>query len=557
MTGPEALYAAMTSGDLPAVRAVETQVSDAMRAVRDHVELIRYAADKPDWTSPSARTRFNMTAWTTRATAEIAHIRLNRARLAVEAAGDAYRGMDDAATTVIEHWRTEKPKITDPISLLLLRAAVLIELGSVRAEYDGLLVEARDFVEADPLTDEQRDWFENGLARSMRRDLETGSMPGPAIPDTLATGDDDGGWTPQGLGYDPATGYLLQTSYHGDQAQLSVVDPDTGELVGSVQLDGYQPRGSDDALPPPDHAGGVAVHGGSIWVTSSGDPGSVYQYSMADVLGASPGSPVAPTGAPQEVGAAAYSTIVGDTMYVGSFEHGPGRLYAYTWDPVSGSWGSQQGPYPTPPETQGVAVRGNEIVFSTSWGRDNGGTLQSYNLGDVLAGGDLGDPLQSVALPNMAEGVAMLPQGVLTTYESGAAGYVDPKDAPLEELWAALNMTVTPYSALGLAGVGIDVEPVTLREASQLFDEAAAGLDAAESRIGGLSLPGGCLGDAPGAGGFIGAVAQHCDITARWLDKGTLACGVTATGLIATATDYEDTDRGAGGLFDQLLGLLP
>ncbi|RYJ00589.1 MAG: hypothetical protein EON52_23315, partial [Actinomycetales bacterium] len=376
--------------------------------------------------------------------------------------------MDDAASTVIEHWRQEKGKVDDPISLLLLRAAVLLELAQVRADYTGLLAGARDFIEADPLTDEQRAWLENGMARSMRRDLETGADPGPIIPGTLATGDDDGGWTPQGLGYDPATGYLLQTSYHGDQAQLSLVDPDTGALVQTVQLQPY-----DDGqvtMPPPDHAGGVAVHDGIVWVTSSGDPGHVYPYAMSDITAASPGGPVPVAQAPQQVSGAAYSTIVGNTMYAGTFnDSGPGELFTYTWDPQSQTWGDEQGPFPTPEETQGVAVRGNEIVFSTSWGRDNGGTLQSYNLGDVTGGGDLGDPLQTVQLPNMAEGVAMLPQGVLTTYESGAAGYVDPKGNPLEELWASMNMTVTPYGDLGLAGLGIDVEPATLHQASQLF----------------------------------------------------------------------------------------
>lgn len=550
MTGPEAVYAAMTSGDLGTIRATEVEVGDAMSAVRDQVELIRYAADKPDWSSPTARTRFNMTAWTTRATAEVAFIRLNRARLSLEQAGDGYRSMRDAATTVIEHWRHQKGQVHDPISLLLLRAAVLLELATVRAQYAAVLGGARDFIEADPLTDEQRDWFENGLARSMRRDLETGSDPGPAIPGTLATGDDDGGWTPQGLGYDPGSGYLLQTSYTDGAAQLSIVDPDTGELVNTVQL------GPHEGVAP-DHAGGVAVHNGVVWVTSSGDPGHVYPYSLSEITSASPGSTATVQGAPQEVGGAAYSTIVGDTMYAGTFdEHHAGELYTYTWDAATQSWGNEQGPFPTPPQTQGIAVRGNEVVFSTSWGRENGGALQSYNLGDVLSGGDLGDPLQTVHLPNMSEGIAMLPQGVLSTYESGAAGYVDPKDNPLEELWASMNMTVTPYGDLGLAGLGIDVEPVTLQQASQLFDEVETGLGSIERGIARLRLPAGALGEVPGAADYAGAIDHHCDTTATWLGRGVLASGVTASGLLATATDYTDTDNESSGLFGTLLGLV-
>ena len=49
--------------------------------------------------------------------------------------------------------------------------------------------------------------------KSMLRDLEHGTMPGHVIPDTFATGQDDRAWTPQGLGYDPETGNLLQTGY--------------------------------------------------------------------------------------------------------------------------------------------------------------------------------------------------------------------------------------------------------------------------------------------------------------------------------------------------------
>jgi hypothetical protein len=540
----------MTSGSPAVVAGVETEASDVMKAVRSEIELIRYAADKPDWSSPSARTRFNMTAWTTRASAEVAFIRLNRATLSLAQATDAYRSMESAATAVIEHWRRWKGRVTDPISLLLLRAAVLVELASIRDQYGARLDEARDFVEADPLTDEQRDWLTNGLVRSMRRDLETPTDPGPVIPDTLATGDDDGGWTPQGLGYDPASGLLVQTSYAGSQSHLTLVDPDTGETVASVDLGAYEGAA-------PDHAGGVAVHDGLVWVTSSGDPAQVYSYSMAEIASAAPGQTVPVHGVPQAVGGGAYSTIVGGTLYVGTFAHGPGRLYTYTWDATSGSWGDEQGPFATPPEVQGIAVRGGEVVFSSSWGRDNGSRLLSYDLADVLSGGDLGDPLRSVDLPNMSEGIAMLPQGVLSTYESGAAGYVDPKGGPLEELWAAMNMTVTPYASLGLAGLGIDVEPLTLKQASRLFDEVERGLEGAERRIAGLTLPAGCLGDAPEAAAYVHAIGHHCHTTASWLGQGKLSSGVTASGLIASAAGYEETDSSSGGLFDRLLGLLP
>lgn len=561
MTGPETVYAAMTSGDVGAVNSVQDGVEDAMRSLQDDIALIRYAADKPNWESPTARTRFNMRAWTTRAAAEVAYIRLNRVSLALQRVAVDYTAMDNDATDVIHAWRTRKKEITDPLSLLLLRASVMSALDDVRVLFDTQLGKAQDFVQADPLTSDQEKWLENGMARSMRRDLEHPGSRGPIIPGTLATGDDDGSWTPQGLGYDPTTGQLLQTSYGSDGTQLSVVDPDTGELVNHVALDQFQGRA-------PDHAGGVAVHDGSVWVTSSevkpsesdpsGAPPMVYQYSMADIASAAPGDRVPVLGTPMEVPAAAYSTIVGNTMYVGSFdETDNGSLYTYSYDKRTGSWGNEQGPFPTPPQTQGIAVRGNEVVFSTSWGRDKAGSLQSYNLGDVLGGGDLGDPVRTVELPNMAEGVAALPDGLATTFESGSSGYVDPQDNPLEELWASMNMTVTPYDDLGLAGIGFEVEPVTLKQAAAHFDEVETGLSSAAKRIAGLDLPSGCLGHAAGAAPFCSALNQHCNTTSSRLEDGRLSATITASGLISAAEGYEDSDSGSRSLFDRLTGLLP
>jgi hypothetical protein len=552
MSGPESVYSAMTSGNVGAVRGLEGDVSSAMGNVRDNIELIRYAADKPDWSSPSARTRFNMSAWTTRASAEISYIRLNRAKLSLQQAATGYSEMHDAASTVIEHWRSEKKLITDALSLLLLRAVTLVQLYAIRGDFGQVLDDALDFVQADPLTDAQEDWLENGLARSMRRDLEHPSYPGPIIPGTLATGDDDGGWTPQGLGYDPASGYLLQTSYnHDGQAQLSLVDPETGELVRNVDL------GADQHGDFPNHAGGVAVHDGTLFVSSSDTPPRIFQYSMADITGGHTGATVPVQGLPQPVSGGAYSTVVGDTLYAGTFDKdGPGKLYTYTWDQQTGSWGAEKGPFETPPQTQGIAVRDNEVVFSTSWGRDSGGKLESYNLNDVLSSGGLGSPLQTVDLPNMAEGVAALPSGLVTTHESGSSNYVDPDGNPLESLWASMNMTVTPYADLGLAGMVIDVEPLTLREASTHFDEVENGLHDAEKDIARLTLPSGCLGDVPQAAGFAAALTKHFDTTATWLTQGKLSAGVTSSGLITTAAGYEDTDSHSGGLFHQLQGLL-
>lgn len=549
------MYAAMTSGDPGAVAALHSDVDRALGDTSDEIGTIRYAEDTPDWDSPSARTRFNMRAWATRASAEVAFIRLNRAALALRAVEQSYRDMEHAASGIIDVWRRTKASATDALSLLMLRAAVLGSLDRARRAHATRVAQATEFMVDDPLTADQEEWLENGLLRSLRHDLEDPTDLGPIIPGTLATGDDDG-FTPQGLGYDKDSGYLVQTSYTDGRAQLSLIDPETGTVVQTVDLGRGGPGDT-----PPDHAGGVAVHHGTVYVMSSDSPPRMFSYSLSDIERAGPGSTVDVLAPPREVAAGAYSTIHGNTLYVGSHDpHGPGELYTYTWDPDRRSWEDRRGPFPTPPEGQGVVVRDGTIIFSSSLGRDNGSTLTSYRLDDVLGaeGGDsLGDPLATVELPNMSEGIAALPEGLLTTFESGAEKYVDPRSASLEDLWAAMNMTVTPYSELGLGGGTIDVEPVTLTQAASLFEQVQAGLDAVERQVARMSLGGGVLGDIAEGPLFAVAATTHLDETAQWLDEGRVSAEITATGLVSAATSYEDSDADSGGLLGRLRSLIP
>ncbi|WP_126688212.1 hypothetical protein [Nocardioides ferulae] len=563
MSDPEAMYAAMTSGSAATIAAVDDDVVRTMRRVSDSIALIRYAEDKPIWESPTARTRFNMRAWATKAAAEVGFIRLNRAALALQRAEADYRAMVDAADTIIAAWRRHQATVTSPMMLLLFRAAVIVALQSARADYGARLAESLDFVVSDPLTDEQEDWYEQGLAKSMVDDLANPGSQGPLIPETLATGNDDDGWKAQGLAYAPSDSQhsgpgrpderpplLVQTSYAGGSSQLSLIDPGTGQLIQTVELGNIAEMDH-----PPDHAGGVVVHNGTVWVTSSDkDDPRMVPYSLDDIRSASPGAAVPTAGPSAPVAAGSYATVHGDTMYVGDF--GSSQMYTHTWNHRTESWGAPQGPFPTPPQTQGVAVHEGEIVFSTSYGRGNGSQLQSYPLDQVTGGGALGEPIRSVDLPNMSEGVAALPSGLLTTYESGAAEYSEPtKDAPLESLWAAMHMTVTPYSELGLDG-NVAVEPTTLADASKYFAEVQDDLDEAEGRIAGITLPAGALGDVPTAALFATGVNQHLRTTATWLDKGKLSAGVTVSGLVTSAEEYLESDDQSGGLFDRLLSWL-
>ena len=99
--GPEPLYAEMTSGSSGTIRSVAADTTDAMAKVRESIELIRYAQDRPSWDSDAGRRSYNMRAWATRASSEICFNRLNRVTLALEVAADGYDHMEKQAGEVI------------------------------------------------------------------------------------------------------------------------------------------------------------------------------------------------------------------------------------------------------------------------------------------------------------------------------------------------------------------------------------------------------------------------------------------------------------------------
>lgn len=551
MSGPEALHREITSGNPGTITTLASDVDTAMTHVHAAIEDIVLAEDQPNWSSPSARTQFNMNAWATRATAEMAYVRLNRAKLSLAMVAGAQTWATEQADLQIEDWREAKRTVTSGFLLLVYRWLVMGRLEAIKTLYGNRIDVARDFFQTDGLTEEQRTWFENGLARSLREDLEDPTQPiGPIIPNTLATGNDDDGWTPQGLAYHD--GKLYQTSYNEDgEAELSIIDPDTGELLQTVRLGPY-----DGASP--DHAGGVNVHDGHVYVTSSDKPPRIFTYDLSDIDGATPGQPVPVQGSPQTIDAGAYSTIdANGVMYAGTFTDDPGKpgeLYTYERN-GRGKWVRTGGPYETPGEAQGVAIHDGHIVFSTSEGRQNPSNLQVYDLQHLTSTGNLGAQQGYQSLPNMSEGVVATPDGLLTTHESGSSAYVDPKGHPVSSLWANTHLSLTPYDEVGIDGE-IEVEPHTLREASRSFHRAEAALDRTETEIARLTLPASSLGDLPEATPYATAIVQHFDTTSDWLDEGRITADLTAAGLVQAADDYGDADikaaKSSGNVLDKL-----
>lgn len=551
--GPEAIHQALTSGNLGTIRTLKHDVNTAMTHLQDAIEDIRLAGTTPTWQGSEARQVFNVNAWTTRATCEMCYLALNRAKLSLKAVAQTYEWVLEESGKQIEWWREAKKNTDSAVILWLQRSFVIGALRSIESDYNDVLGDATDFVTflEDGMTPEQIEWYRNGLLRTMERDLGDPSRPiGPIIPDTFAGGNDDDDWIPQGLAYDPDTG-LIQTAYNedGTRAGLSIVDPETGELIQTVELAGL-PGDTQ-----PDHAGGVFVDGGNVYVTSSDNPPRLFTYPLDEIRNAVPGQPVAPSGDPQTIAAGAYATVHDGVMYAGTFTDDPseqGELYTYVKD-GHGAWVRSGGPYPTPGEAQGVAIKDGHIVFSTSEGRNNASTLQVYDLQTLLKDKELGGLQGWEGLPNMSEGVVPLPGGLLTTHESGAGKYVDANGNPVGDLWGGTHFSFTPYDDVGIDGdEALVVEPSTLREARALFLTVQSRLDTCVTQIGSLVLPASSLGEVSRASSYSGTLLHHFDDTSEWLDEGRTTADLTAAGLAGTADDYEETDQKTGDWFRKL-----
>ena len=102
-------------------------------------------------------------------------------------------------------------------------------------------------------------------------------------------------------------------------------------------------------------------------------------------------------------------------------------------------------PFEIPEKTQGIAVRGNEIVFSTSLRpRQRQPARRATTSATSPAAAACPTRSAAVDLPNMSEGLVMLPDGIVTTHESGASPYSTPDGKRPDDLWAGTFMTVTP-----------------------------------------------------------------------------------------------------------------
>lgn len=559
MTDPEIAYHRIVSGDAGAVRDAAGTLATVKRDLDRAGDDIYQATGVPVWTGQGA------TAFQTRAAGLLQGVQVNhavvaRAQGALETAASAYVTATAQSDHYISFWRN-RPAALPPLLDELLARAVTARLDEVRTSYDHQLGAIADVlggqqdVDLDELDSDTRKWVEHGLDKNEDWLDGNGSSLGPMIPFTEATGDGRG-WIPQGLAYDPASGTLLQSYYNhdGNPATVALIDQQSGRPLGDVALGGYTDNGRPTDYGTPGHAGGVAVDGDEVYVTSEG---TLYTYSLNDMQNASPGAEVQQIRPPQhDLAASSYSTVKDGHLYVGTFKPPP-TMYVYEkdagghWTQVTGSDGTPV-TIETPHNVQGVLVRDGEFVFSTSSGRGNESQL-------VVQDRDTGERSDPYTMPNMSEGVVEANGQLITTFESGAGEY-DHWDGKLgwlwgvkdsDSLWANPYMTRTPLGELGLAGE-LEAEPASLRKASADLGDPAAALGACAGALGGVTVAPHALGQVPSASRLSTAVNELVHGSSDSVRTGAAAVRQLAEALVAAGHHYEGTDSAVGGLLDRL-----
>jgi hypothetical protein len=533
MTDPEIEYARLASGNAAAVTAAAEALQDAVIDV-DRAQQDLAGCGVRDWSGLGADAYAARLTLLRTGVAQ-AHDALARAQAAVATAGDACAWCEDTAGYFIRHWRARPaalPPVVEELFARLVNGLLLATGTTYNARLAGVAaILTGDPQDLDELDDEAREWVERGLERNQEWLDDHGSTLGPRIPSIGAWGDGRG-LVPQGLGYDPASGLLLQGYYDhddGDPSVMALIDEVTGEQVGEVKLGG-EPPAAPGQQPvdhgTPGHAGGVSVDGDHVYVT---DQGKVYTYSLSELRGSGAGATVQPQSVQTVPHGGSYSAVKDGLLYLGTFtESSEGTLHVYRPDGRGGWVEMPERQVSTPPQCQGVVVRDGGYVFSTSWGRDNESSL-------VVQSAD--GSRESYSFPNMAEGVVEVDGDVLVTYESGATAYSGDDD----DLWANRDMTRTPLSGLGLSGE-LFIGPESLTLVAAELRSPSRRLARTAEEVAAVHLAGSDLGRVPQAPHVARAVRQVVEAVGDSLRASGRAIAHAADSLVATAADATRTD---------------
>ncbi|RSN60854.1 hypothetical protein DMH01_16465 [Amycolatopsis sp. WAC 04182] len=540
---PEPLYAKLTSGDAAGIAEVGATIADTKASLQTVADGISDGALRAarSWRGTAAAEFVGKAKASSRAVGEV-YAQLNTAEAAVEGAAKAYTALRTAADAAIKPWRE--------LGLSDLLEAPEIAMKTVRALTVAQQTYESKLTALAATTD--GGWDSDGNA-----DI-SGVNPGEP-------------WTSQGLAYDGEN--LLVGSYHdgdgdgkGDSpigpglspSRLTYVDYETGVETGNVYLNGHGDVGA------PTHTGGVATDGEHVWVSSNG---YVYVYDKAELDAAQDsGKPVdavdvVPTPAHS------YVTYAQGKLFVG--DYGNNRLYEIPVGPDGSPRPDEAGdPIETPNNVQGVVVRDDEFIFSSSDGHSGkfyrqDRTPEWYDFNDreeiELKGGEPGneDGYDSHGVEEAVE----IDGEIVLAHESGAYGYQKNPgskwDEPELTRISLEELGLDPDGALSPVEAGYETDPDSLVGAAGVLDEATSTLSAAAGATSRLQLVPRLLGEVPAATTFSDALTKHISAAGDRLTAGVETVGGIADSLVTGADTYRRIeDRIRDGL-DKLGSVLP
>ncbi|MGE4428169.1 MAG: hypothetical protein AB7G37_17085 [Solirubrobacteraceae bacterium] len=215
-------------------------------------------------------------------------------------------------------------------------------------------------------------------------------------------------WTPQGLAY-WAEQDALVISYYDSQgkrnSRLAVIDRRTGTRKKLL------------AMPTKGHVGGLAMSRKHLWVANNG---RIVRFTKRALTRKKNLAPLKSAGS-WKVAASSYLTIHGRSLWVGSFKKGAndtGTVYRHDLNAKERPSKTKQ-TLTTPSRVQGMAISGDRVIWSRSYGRDVRSRIDVAELSNPT------QPIRILHAPNMSEGIVAVGSRLHVVYESGSKTYAD------------------------------------------------------------------------------------------------------------------------------------
>lgn len=256
----------------------------------------------------------------------------------------------------------------------------------------------------------------------------------------------DGHYVPQGLAYwnnwrGTSEDVLLISAYHDGNGNKVMDGPSA--IFGVVLSGPNRGKSLGRMLIPQTHAGGIAIVGGYVYVSSNGGVKYWSASTVRSVLRAANNSHTYSAKGYYNVrGKASFLGVQGGTLWTGDFDE-TSHQHMWQYRPRSNGSLSYTGQKRwVPRKTQGMTVVGSKFVFATSAGRNDRGNVwvrPTSATGDITDGSSF-----CMRAPSMIEGLAYGSSNgnrhVWALFESGAytynKGFDDPRNPIRNIHWA-------------------------------------------------------------------------------------------------------------------------